>query len=67
MLPVVNDMNSLSRPSEIDSYNMDLAYDISQTNREKIQKGEFIDIAILLSNINPGGQESQKLVLKEGN
>ena len=58
--------NTINQPNYVDSVHADLASDISQSTREKIQRNEYIDLALLLSNNNSMLQDTQRLVLIEG-
>jgi hypothetical protein len=44
--------NSLNQPNLVNSFHVDIASEISQATREKIQRSEYIDLALLLSNNN---------------
>jgi hypothetical protein len=43
--------NSLNQPNQVNSFHVDIASEISQATRGKIQRSEYIDLALLLSNI----------------
>lgn len=55
--------NTINQPNYVHA---DLAFDVSQSTRENIQKSEYIDLALLLSNDNSMLQDTQRLVLNEG-
>lgn len=43
--------NSLNQPNQVNSFHVDIASENSQATRGKIQRSEYIDLALLLSNI----------------
>jgi hypothetical protein len=47
----------------VNSFHVDIASEISQATRRKIQKNEYIDLALLLSNNNVQRQDTKKLVI----
>ena len=58
--------NSLNQPNKVNSFHVDIASEISQATRRKIQKNEYIDLALLLSNNNVQRQDTKKLVIVNG-
>ena len=58
-------INALNQPCQVPSIHVDLGFNVPQNLRKKIQKSDYIDLAVLLSNNYPT-QNSQKLVFKEG-
>ena len=51
--------NSLNQPNQVNSFHVDIASEISQATREKIQRSEYIDLALLLSNNNVQRQDTK--------
>jgi hypothetical protein len=58
--------NSLNQPNQVNSFHVDIASEISQATRRKMQKSEYIDLALLLSNNNVQRQDTRKLVIVNG-
>ena len=58
--------NSLNQPNIVNSFHVDIASEISQATRTKIQRSECIDLALLLSNNNVQRQDTKKLVIVNG-
>ena len=58
--------NSLNQPNQVNSFHVHIASEISQATREKIQRSEYIDLSLLLSNNNVQRQDIKKLVIVNG-